>query len=1156
MAGNTVFGVTPWGRWFVDALEHSRESARLVRGRSYATTGKVSTIEFEGRRVVARVKGHSLPFYTVRIDFPDLAEKDRERLFAAIESDPLLLTRIEAGEFPEELIELLKQTKIKLFPETWSSMRRSCTCPDWGDPCKHMAAVYYVIAREMDRDPSIIFKLRGLDLTEHFGRAKTGTEVHLPFDLELDASTRSVPPDKPPEPPRLGNYLGFVSSLIPPRPAFAAFDFAAALVEFYHRAAKETEPPPAADSLLERRFSASSFRLEIAAKDEKGIAPAALRSAVVVTNPDGWSAAFAVPELFTLFLSFEDDRGTPEYRFFFHLARFAFAAFHASAYAPAPCVDDKNLTIIWVPLRASADFTRALAELGSWDPGVSRVALGRHKSVPLSGASAAQLLASVALTGWVRRLGFRPTGERASIRPFVDLFFAGGTLDIEKPGERTLPRAIESWVSLFNLDFTNSAYTYRFTIREIFDDGSTAIDRFSVGLSVLYPAGTAGRIKTVTFKNAAAKLGTLEVLKLPTALAAYVPEIKRLSTQSRVVLDGPRLAAFLGEASPILRRLGVEVVLPKELSKALKPRLVLHGQAKGKRPLKTYLDLNTMLRYDWRVAIGDQILTAEEFERLVKGKRGIVLFRDGFIQIDPEEAARLLERAKLEALPSALEVVASRLLGEAAFDADAEELAASLFSVRDESLPAGLKAVLRPYQERGYRWAMSNLRSGFGCLLADDMGLGKTVQAIAVILRLREEQLLSQGALVIAPAALMTNWEREIGRFAPDLRVVLYHGKGRSVERDADVFLTTYDTATRDAEKLGERGFSLLVCDEAQLMKNAETRRSRGVKSIPSSYRLALSGTPVENRLEDLRSIFDVVLPGYLGGPKEFTRRWRVKIEVDRDAEAAEQLRRITSPFLMRRLKTDKSIVSDLPEKIVSDEYANLVPEQAALYEGIVQASFEKADAAETPFELSAVILSLLTSLKQVCDHPRVYDKESPGEASLSGKCMLLLELLGEILDRREKVLVFSQFVEMLELLKTIIRDKLGETCLVYHGGMAKKKRDEVVDAFQNRESSRVMLVSLKAGGLGLNLTAASRVIHYDLWYNPAVENQATDRTYRIGQTKNVFVHRLISSGTFEEKIDAMIKAKRELADMSIASGESWIANMSVEELRSLFARD
>jgi SNF2 family DNA or RNA helicase len=451
---------------------------------------------------------------------------------------------------------------------------------------------------------------------------------------------------------------------------------------------------------------------------------------------------------------------------------------------------------------------------------------------------------------------------------------------------------------------------------------------------------------------------------------------------------------------------------------------------------------------------------------------------------------------------------------------------------------------------------MSNLRSGFGCLLADDMGLGKTVQAIAVILRLREEQLLSQGALVIAPAALMTNWEREIGRFAPDLRVVLYHGKGRSLEADSDVFLTTYETASRDSEKLCERGFSLLVCDEAQLMKNAETRRSRGVKSIRSVYRLALSGTPVENRLEDLRSIFDVVLPGYLGGPTEFTKRWRVKIEVERDPEAAEQLRRITSPFLMRRLKTDKNIVSDLPEKIVTDEYATLVPEQAALYQSVVQASLEKAEAAENPLELSALILSLLTSLKQVCDHPRVYDKESPGEASLSGKCLMLLELLGEILDRREKVLVFSQFVEMLELLKTIISDRLGETCLVYHGGLAKKKRDEVVDAFQNEESSRIMLVSLRAGGLGLNLTAASRVVHYDLWYNPAVENQATDRTYRIGQTKNVFVHRLISSGTFEEKIDAMIKAKRELADMSIASGESWIAKMGIDELRSLFARD
>jgi SNF2 family DNA or RNA helicase len=659
----------------------------------------------------------------------------------------------------------------------------------------------------------------------------------------------------------------------------------------------------------------------------------------------------------------------------------------------------------------------------------------------------------------------------------------------------------------------------------------------------------------VALKEAAKKLGDLETLRIPTALSTYVPEISRLASEKSIVLEEARLAAFLGEASSVLQRLGVEVVLPKALKKALSPRLVLDVKAKGSGSLQSYLDLGSVLQYDWRIAIGDQLLTPAAFERLVKAKKEIVIFRDGFVRLDPGEVARLLERARSKRGPSALDLIAARLSGDAVFSADAEAVAGSLFESADEALPAALVADLRPYQERGYRWVLSNFRSGFGCVLADDMGLGKTVQAIAVILRLAEEGLLADGALVVAPAALLTNWERELGRFAPSLSVARYHGSKRSLDAAAQVLVTTYDTAARDAAALAEKGFSLLVCDEAQLMKNAQARRSRGVKSISAARKLALSGTPVENRLEDLRSIFDFVLPGYLGGAEEFKRIWREPIEIDRNRETADKLKRITSPFLLRRLKTDRDIVPDLPDKIVSDEYAKLAPDQAALYESVVRSGLADAESAVPGPAHAALVLKLLTSLKQICDHPRVYDKESPPEARLSGKCLLLVELLREMLDRREKVLVFSQYVETLELLKTVLADELGESCLLYHGGLSKKSRDEAVDAFQNENAARVMLVSLRAGGLGLNLTAASRVIHYDLWFNPAVENQATDRAFRIGQTKNVFVHRLIVAGSFEEKIDAMLKAKRELADMTVSSGESWIAKMSGDELHELFSR-
>jgi superfamily II DNA or RNA helicase len=1165
MAAAQKYGITPWGRWFAEALADFDESGRLSRGKSYANTGKVPELRFEGCSAIAKVKGHSSPWYKVRIDFPPLGEGQAARLFGLIETEPMLLSRIESGELPEELLDRMKAAKIDLIPRSWRSMNRSCSCPDWGDPCKHMAAVYYLIAQEIDRDPSLLFRLRGVDLAARFGRAHAPIAVGLPFGIESAPDPRPKLPNESPNLSAIEGYLGFVTALIPPRPPFAETDFGAVLVEFYHRAARDEAIASAApigrsrmkgepghtELSLERRFSESDFRIESDAGAERFPFRGGREPVLVVSGPRGGSRTFSVAAAMELFLDFEDERGTSGYRFLFHLARLLRAAWRASAFVPAPYLDGDELRVLWQALPAAKDLACALEELAAYDPG-----LYHSGSRRVSGLSCARIVAAAAFGEWVRRTDFRPAGERAAQRPLVELFFHGCGIDASKPGERLLPQSIAAWLSVFNIDFGAAAYRYRFDVDEIPCEAESDL-RFRVGLSVLPAQGTeaAGPVKPIALKDAAKKLGDFDVLRIPTALSAYVPEIRRLASEKSIVLEEERLGAFMGDAASLLRRLGVEVVLPKALKKALAPRLVLDVKSSGSGSLRSYLDLDTVLSYDWRIAIGDELLSPAAFERLVRGKKDIVLFHDGFVRLEASEIARLLEKAKAGAKPSALDLIAARLSGGARFSADAEELAASLFREREEELPSGLDARLRPYQEAGYRWIMSNLRAGFGCILADDMGLGKTVQAIAVILRLAEEGLLAEGALVVAPAALVTNWEREMHRFAPGLPVALYHGPRRSLPEGATVSLTTYETAARDSEKLSSRNFSVIVCDEAHLMKNSGTRRSRAIKSLGSAHVLALSGTPVENRLEDLRSLFDFVLPGYLGGPAEFKRKFRAKIEVDRDPEAAERLKRITSPFLMRRLKSDRAIIPDLPDKISSDEYAKLAPEQAALYESVVRSGLAEAAEVRPGPERAALVLKLLTSLKQICDHPRVYDKESPPSAALSGKCLLLVALLEEILGRREKALIFSQYVEAIELLQTVIRDELGEDCILYHGGMSKKARDEAVADFQGEGGSSLMLVSLKAGGLGLNLTAASRVIHYDLWFNPAVENQATDRAFRIGQTKNVFVHRLITAGSFEERIDEMLKDKRELADMSVASGESWIAKMSAQELGELFSR-
>jgi SNF2 family DNA or RNA helicase len=1141
--------------------------ARLDRGRSYANTGKVLSLEIRDGKAVAKVKGHYRPSYRVEIAFPPLAEKDR--VFALIEEDPSLLARIAAGELPEEFLRKLQGEGIELIPRRWKDMRRSCNCPDWGDPCKHMAALYYVIAREIDADPHVLFRLRGLDLgelTKRFG-ASLSRELAPPFTVEAGQSPAGLagPPGPAPEWGEIPRCTELILSLLPPDPAFCTRNFAVTLGEFYHHAARfvpwEDADAGAGEDAGERLFSRSRWTLECP-DPRPGAAPVLLREGVT-----GEVQRYPVWEAFTRFRLFSSDDGTENYTFLYYLFKFLGLICAAGAYVPCPVMEGDELRVIWLAFDGIPAIREALDGLACREsrmlplektPGkrgraAGTKAAGKGKAakepVYASGRSVVNLIAQAVLNEWVKRNYFSRGSAKqqgdARFRAFLDLFFAGGKIDVASPALRSLPLSIANWLAVLHIDF--SAYRYRFTLR-ISGKGGFGL---SMELLLQGPEGT----EKIPLKDAAKKTGSIAVLKAPTALSNYLPELRSLFTRASTPLSEDRLVRFLDDAAELISRLGIEVVFPKELHRELKPRLVLKGEMKKSTSLVSYLNLDSLLEWRWEVAIGDEVLSAEEFAALAAQKKALVRFRDKYIRLDPAELSRLFKQVKAGGKTGAGDFLRAYFAGDSILSFDAEGIIRRLFDERDHPLPASLKADLRPYQMRGYNWVCSLLGAGFGCILADDMGLGKTVQSIAVCLRLKEEGSLTDPALVIAPASLLENWERELGRFAPSLKVGRYHGAGRSLGAGKDIFLTTYQTAVRDTAKLADRAFSLLIVDEAHLLKNAETRGSQTVKSLRARYRFALSGTPVENRLEDLRSLFDFILPGYLGTAAQFKKEYRYPIEVERRKDKAGELKRITAPFLLRRLKTDKTVIGDLPDKISINEYTALEKGQAALYESIVAGALEKSAAMEEPAGRSALILGLLTSLKQVCDHPRVYDKESPAVSSLSGKAQLLLVLLEEILANREKTLVFSQYVETLDCLREIILNELGEAAPLYYGGLAQKKRNELIDRFQTDPSCRILLVSLRAGGLGLNLTAASRVIHYDHWYNPAVENQATDRAFRIGQRRNVFVHRFITRNSFEEKIDAMLQSKRELAEMTVSSGESWLARMSHDELRALFDR-
>jgi SNF2 family DNA or RNA helicase len=493
---------------------------------------------------------------------------------------------------------------------------------------------------------------------------------------------------------------------------------------------------------------------------------------------------------------------------------------------------------------------------------------------------------------------------------------------------------------------------------------------------------------------------------------------------------------------------------------------------------------------------------------------------------------------------------------------EVRQMMKELTSVEEIPLPEGLNARLRPYQHRGFSWMYRNSRIGFGSIIADDMGLGKTVQVISILLKLKEEKAINdkQKALVVVPTGLLTNWQAEIARFAPSLSTHIYHGTARDLKLfDADVMLTTYGVARGDSDLLRKQKWQVMVIDEAQNIKNHDAAQSKAIKSIPANIRIAMSGTPVENRLSEFWSIMDFTNKGYLGSDKWFREEFATPIQLFNDEQVVQRFRKITSPFMMRRMKTDKSIISDLPDKVEQNQFALLTRQQAALYEQTMQAAmneiegYSDSDDSQTLFKRQGLVLQMILALKQICNHPALFLKNGNWDPALSGKVQLLFELLDSMNDAGEKVLIFTQFREMGAMLEKMIAGHLGDRPLFYHGGCSITQRREMVERFQTNRADRVFILSLKAAGTGLNLTAASQVVHFDLWWNPAVENQATDRAYRIGQKKNVMVHRMITKNSFEEKIDEMIQRKKQLADMTVSTGENWIGKLSNKELREIF---
>ncbi|MDJ0552945.1 MAG: DEAD/DEAH box helicase [Microcoleaceae cyanobacterium MO_207.B10] len=633
---------------------------------------------------------------------------------------------------------------------------------------------------------------------------------------------------------------------------------------------------------------------------------------------------------------------------------------------------------------------------------------------------------------------------------------------------------------------------------------------------------------------------------------------------------------------------GLGVVLPPSLAnrEGLASRLGLSIRAQTPKTRKSErLGLKSLLNFQWELSIGGQKLTKAEFDELVAQDSPLVEINGEWVELQPQDvrAAQNFFASRQQEMALSLEDALRLATGDSQtveklpvvnFEAGGQlqELLDTLTnnrSLEEIPTPKNFRGELRSYQARGVSWLTFLERWGLGACLADDMGLGKTIQTIAFLLNQQEKETLEAPTLLVCPTSVLGNWEREVKKFGPTLKVIVHHGDKRAKNKqfaiavkDKHLVITSYALLYRDEKILQPIKWQAVIVDEAQNIKNPDAKQSQTVRKLDASFKIALTGTPVENRLSELWSILDFLNPGYLGKKQFFQRRFAIPIEKYGDTNSLQTLRSLVQPFILRRLKTDKNIIQDLPEKQENTIFCPLANEQAMLYQNIIENSIADIEAA-AGIQRKGKILALLIKLKQLCNHPVLLQikkgskKKVEISAKNSGKLQRLTAMLEEIISEGERAIIFTQFAEWGKVLQPYLEENLGREVSFLYGATRKNKREEMIDQFQqDPQGPPVMILSLKAGGTGLNLTRANHVFHFDRWWNPAVENQATDRVFRIGQTRNVQVHKFVCTGTLEEKIHDLIESKKELAEQVVGAGEQWLTELDTDQLRNLLILD
>ncbi len=1163
------YGQTWWGQQWLNALSNIDYDNRLPRGRSYATKGAIVSIKIVKNSITAKVQGTRPSPYKIDIRVPEFNQKEQDKLTSIMLSNKMLLSRLLNRQLPSSLLQYTENENIQVFPRSWRDIDMKCSCPDWAVPCKHLAAVIYQVASEIDENPFLVFQLhdfdipkilakKGLDLSDHNEEHIIRTE-----DMFSEKTRNHDKNDKEEVEKTLPDYSqtpdlkGFLPTLLTSSPLFYEKDFRTIIEKALGKLSRFAAKYENESAVFANPIPGNTARMELISDIPKYAA-----KVLIADHEKPHYKPTLLNEFLSLTTHLEKENRLhlfhPSFMLLYDILQFIKVLFRQSAIIPQQFIPAKETYAIrWIPARMDATVREQCnffeQKLDNDLLPFSFIPEAMTGDKKLNGVEQLNLICNtMANQFFALSFDLRPhtTNDFPDGHPLLSFFFRHS--DIQFPLElKNVPDLIQIWLRRLEINTRQVVPV----IRVDEDDF-----QFHVGIDVsLKEKGEI--ISLLDFlKNQSLEEHHIPLLKDLAQLSDYFPDIETIVQNNNLLsYYHNQFESILLEILPLIRLLGISIALPSSLKRLIRPVAGIKMQESSRSTSEKHLSITDLLSYQWSVSIGDNMIDKDAFFELVGNRRGLVKLRDNYLIITDEDILKLHKQLNKQEELTPAEMLRAALAEDhnnaPVLISDAVKQQIKKMLTPDSiNIPPSIKANLRPYQFTGFRWLAGNSKLGLGSLIADDMGLGKTVQVITVLQHFKDTKKInnSNKALVVAPTSLLSNWKKEVEKFAPGLKVEIYHGTQRKLPEHAyDVLLTSYGLIRNDHNILSKVKYYAMIIDESQAIKNPAAEQTKAIKKIKASVKIAMSGTPVENKLLDYWSVFDFINKGYLGNRKAFETYFAKPIQKEHDRRKTGIFRRATGPFLLRRLKTDKSIISDLPDKIENTLFCNLTPQQAATYQNVVNNTMEVIEQSEG-IQRKGMILKLMTALKQICNHPAQYLKEGKSDADESGKAQLLLSLLGNILENNEKTLIFTQYKQMGELLSDIIYTHTGITPLFLHGQLTRKKRDEMVDAFQKEPNQKIFILSLKAGGTGLNLTAANNVIHYDLWWNPAVEAQATDRAFRIGQKKNVMVYRPLCKGTMEEKIDKMIKSKKELANLAVGSGESWIGDLSNKQLKEL----